>query len=633
MKKRILALLLAMLFVFSTVVLSACGEESDPSEGLDEGNRADPITLTLCIVADSYTEEARLAIQSELNLITQEQYNTNVVLYIATHDQYRKILADHLAAAKDGTNKSPNLDAQGNEIVAEGYAGLTGTQFDVVWIDGYDHFLELAASGALKKLNLGERKELNQYIDPLALTLAGRYEGATESGTYAVPVRHIFGDYTYLLLNKDVVKNENINFDYKNVTSLSALEPYITQVMALQEEGKLSKDMTVLQNLPEAQYLRPVQAIKKVDKQIENVVLPNVLLGSNVCFPTIDENGIPHSTLSQKNSAIGSLLLNEQYQDEVIYRALYGNGDGQLGILKEGAVTDANCAAAFVKGDASLKEMYENMGYYVVEYAQPVATRAELSRSMFGITANTINELRSLELICALTTNADVCNLLAYGVEDQHYKLITEDDEKVVEFITKGNADYKETNLYKNDGLYCGNQFLTLPNKEMTPSQRILAKDQWYVAAGQDLAMTINPFDFFSPDISKTSSKMTIEGILPEVEQLVGTVLQNIDGFTKYKNFQVYTGVWITDPDDPNSLIPADPDDPKKWREGTEAEYVAAFRKFLSEDQQEILMANSMFKKLAGLDSAKPNVSLSFWGQYNAWYTKIKLNELLKVTE
>ena len=629
MKRRILALLLALLFV-----LSACGEEEGSLEDPNATKRAAPITLSLCMVAESYTEDARLSIQAALNEITREEYNTNVVLYIVTKDQYQKVVNDKLTAAENSQIVTPNKDANGLPLVDEGYPALGVNQFDVLWIDGYEHMLELVEAKKLIKLPLSEQKLISQYIDPVALEMAGMYEFAT----YAVPVRHVFGDYTYLLLRKDVVGHTDVAFDPNGVNSLSTLAPYLTKVHDLKEleKEKLEKEelaeedaffanMTVLQNMPDARYLRPAQAlVADAQGKTSLQVVEGLLLGSNACFPKLDKEGIPHSTLTFKNSAPLTLLTNPEYQDEVIYSSLFE----ELDMLGTGEVTDAtDCAAAFVKGDASLIDKYKD-DYYVIEYSKPIATRDTLSESMFAVSHKTVSENRSLELISALVTNPEICNLLAYGVEDEHYEIISEGDEDVVDFIVAGEGKYVETNVYKNSGLYCGNQFLTMPYKGMTPSERALAANNWYAAADQDMAMTIDPFTFFYIDTTKGDMK----NILPSMQALFATVKANIDGFTDFADFKVYYGELIPDPNNPTNLIP----DPDKVRPGTTEEYVAAYREFLAVDQLAILMANETYTKtFGGSDPTVPatNRMNSVAGQYNSWYGKTKLGTLASADE
>lgn len=623
MKKRILALLLALLCVFSTFVLSACGEDESSVDDPNATNRATPITLTLCIVAESYTEDARLSIQSALNEITREEYNANVVLFIATEEQYQAYLDGKLSEAELAMLANPNKDENGLPLTVEGYPALAGDQFDVLWVDGYDHLLKLVKAGDLEKLTLNEQKLISQYIDPAALEMAGMYEFAT----YAVPVRHVFGDYTYLLLKKDIVDHADVAFDHTGVNSLSTLAPYLTKVRELKAGGTFSADMTILQNMPDSRYLVPKQVLVK-DPQTGATdfrTVEGLLLGANACFPNFDKQGIPHSTLTLENSAPLTLLTNPEYQDEVIYSALLEEFD----MLATGEVTDTtNCAAAFVKGDASLIEKYEEMGYYVVEYAKPIATRDTLSESMFAVSTKTVSAKRSLELITALVTNSDICNLLAYGVEEEHYEIVTEGDEDVVDFITENEGKYVATNVYKSNGLYCGNQFLTMPNVDMNASERALSANNWYAAADQDMAMTIDPYAFFYID----TTKGTMQSLLPEMEGLFATVQANIDGFTSFADFKVYYGDLIPDPNDPTNLIP----DPDKVRAGTLEEYIAAFRKFLAEDQLAVLMANTNYSKtFGGADPTIPATSKtsSVAGQYDSWYRKTKLGSLASAAE
>lgn len=605
MKKRMLAFLLAVMCVLSVFAFSACGDDDTGDDLSTEANRADPMTLTLCLVADEVTETSRLALQTALNSITKADLNTNVILTIKTTAEYEAYVDAQFAAVAAGTGAaipgSAGNDPDADTDIVVQYPDLLDNQFDVLLVRGYDNFKKYTDSGNLVKLDThfnGDEKIITTFIDPLAMK-AGRLS----KGTYAIPNRHVFGKYTYLLLDKALVDAHAASvtgFDYTTVKSMDALAPYLNKMQELKMGGTISADTVILQNLP------------------QNLIYAyqNTLLGASACFPVVDATGYPNSTLTKENTTPSSLLLNKDYQDYVIYSKLLN----EFAMLDAGDVTaDTDCVAAFVTGDAISKKAYEDMGYYVVEYAKPVATRESLCETMFGISKYTISEARSAELLTLLATDSRVCNLLAYGIEDVHYRVV--DD--VIELIKEGDGDYDANNRYLGNLLYSGNQFLLArcPDR-MTEDMLTLSADNWDIAAKQNMEMTLNIYDAFDLNTTRTTKKdpftgkdtleksITTAEMLTELQTISATINTNIAGFKGFTGYQVPDQTHI-DPSTGDVVVDS-------WRTGTLDEYVAEFRAFMAEDQQALLEADRSYLMATNYQNYYRTFSIA--GQYGTWY-------------
>ena len=162
------------------------------------------------------------------------------------------------------------------------------------------------------------------------------------------------------------------------------------------------------------------------------------------------------------------------------------------GEVKEGQ----SAAVSFVKGDARIKQTYEENGvyvdedgkeYYVVIAEYPEATEEELYGNMFAVYANSNHLSRAMKVITYLNTNTELRDLLQYGIEGQHYELVGEDNAKTVRLITND-----QFGIYRMDQEKTGNCFIATPTEEQ-------GADAWTYAKMQNNDSLINPllgFDF-----------------------------------------------------------------------------------------------------------------------------------------
>ena len=179
-----------------------------------------------------------------------------------------------------------------------------------------------------------------------------------------------------------------------------------------------------------------------------------------------------------------SLFSDEEYRDmyatlkDYEYRGFFGE-------VKEGQTA----AVSFVKGDAHIKYACDEDGvytdangksYYVVIAEYPEATEEELYGNMFAVYANSPYLTRAMEVITYLNTNAELRNLLQYGVQGTHYEL-TEDGR-----VRLLNKSEKDGGVYRMDIEKTGNCFIAKPTVDMEA-------DVWEYAKLQNNDALINP--------------------------------------------------------------------------------------------------------------------------------------------
>ena len=150
-------------------------------------------------------------------------------------------------------------------------------------------------------------------------------------------------------------------------------------------------------------------------------------------------------------------------------------------------------AVSFIKGDASIKQTYEENGvyvgedgkeYYVVVAEYPEATEEELYGNMFAVYANSSYLARSMEVITYLNTNKELRDLFQYGIKGQHYEINEDGTARLL-----SNEQY---GIYRMDLEKTGNCFIATPPEA-------LGADAWTYAKMQNNDSLINPllgFDF-----------------------------------------------------------------------------------------------------------------------------------------
>ena len=91
MKRRLLSLLLcALLIVPSVLMLASCNQDGF----IPNVTPIRPMTVTIAMITDGSTTDAAVqATQDALNKITENTYNTHVVLKLYTEDEYEDAVA------------------------------------------------------------------------------------------------------------------------------------------------------------------------------------------------------------------------------------------------------------------------------------------------------------------------------------------------------------------------------------------------------------------------------------------------------------------------------------------------------------------------------------------------------------
>lgn len=456
MKKRFISMALCLLMLVTAVVTSACGgdEEDDGTLTIEGGSSARPLTISLWgIKGEGTTDEAVAAVEEAMSKITQAKFNTAIDLILIEEDEYEEKLTEYIEgiqaeidrlkkeeearkqaekeAKKRGETlateevKEPEstdtfeeetvLDENGLPVTL--YPEVEDGQLDIFLITDYEmlsKFNDMKVLSALDDELNGESKLLRSYIHSTLLS-AGKMNGKT----VAILNQQTVGEYTYMLVNKELLAKYYWNID--DITSLDTAYPFIRDV----KRG-------------EPDYQPFVGDISPLNIQYFS---PN---GEETVFGSM----LPLDAKYGDDFAPQRLLQNDLWVRYTKARYLLEYHDC---IGSETFTAEDKFGVAIMKGKAEDISPFEE-NYHIVTLQAPQGTAENLYNGMFAVSTYTKSVARSMEVLTLLNTDAEFRDIFGHGVEGVHYKVEKNDG------ITKLNDDY-------NVPLeYTGNCFITYPN-------------------------------------------------------------------------------------------------------------------------------------------------------------------------
>lgn len=439
MKTRALALFLCLLVLFSAC-LTGCGEK-DEDKTLEASSSRTPTTLVMWVVTDeATTPEAEEAVEKAFNSYTKSNFTTAVDLVFFTEEEYLAALPEMYKQVYNYKSGQPVVTTAASEVETTApvttaetvvndygvpelkYPEPAEAQLDILLLIGPDMYYQYANTGMLKSMSttlIDVSKKLNDYIYPSFFDAA-----KISSGTWAIPNNHAIGEYTYLLVNRELAEKYYIDLD--EIHSVEDCLPFLADVAAHENT---------------APVLAPYAC-------------PNLKYWGNDSFSVLASD-MTAEDISPKNiftlDAYTTYLRTTAFFEEKGYYA----ADADTLDFGIGVVT----------GKASDLAKYGDR-YEVKVLAQPVADEKQLLSSTFGICCYTDYFDRAMEVITALNTVSELRNILQYGVADVTYSL----DEK-------GNLDSLFGNYVMNPN-YTGNELIGYYPIGETGADRDAAKQQ-----------------------------------------------------------------------------------------------------------------------------------------------------------
>ncbi|MHB1151238.1 MAG: hypothetical protein ACYCWE_07430 [Eubacteriales bacterium] len=603
MKKRLFCLLLCLLMIMPMVFMAGCSETTEETpETTASASGVKAMTLTLYSITDEKTtEEAIQQVQDAINAITEVKFNTHIILRLFTEADYMNALDEKImaiekqialdeskaaaqkvaakAAKAAGVTTAAETTGEGDlteetdETVLNEY-GLEktvypeedGDQLDIFLVKGLDAYQEYVSSGVLAPLDEElsvNSKILHDYIYPTFLS-AAKIEGVT----YAIPNNHMVGEYEYILINKELF--DKYYFDPDKVADIDDLQEFVETV------GTQEKSYVPVLNTSDTYIYYPT--------------------GSRSVFAGYAAG----ASSAIVKAAPGNLFANKQFKTTASLMIDWTNAGY---INTTGTVEDTKFGVAFVKGDYSLLEKYEE-DYYVTLYKNATFENKDVYDSMYAVGAYTKNVSRCMEVIKYLTINDDLRNTFQYGAKNIHYEI--DDITGTVNIIS---------DEYVMDPVNTGNQFKLWINNAMTESELALAANNWELAKLHNFNSAVSPYLGFTikpepePDPDEEPKVVTneegeviefmaLEDILAGLEDLSDEYFDKLYSFKGEYNDQIETVT--TDADGVETVTVEDV-----------VVDIAAHIDILAEE-----IKNNEYM-IAALDAANEFAPLS---QYTAWY-------------
>ncbi len=485
MKKKIVCLVLALLMVLP--LLAGCKKDGSVESINEEASRF-TTTLNMWLVTESplvaeasrvilsgltpkvkeadltdaqkaalaaMTNEQKAAwqqvwdISEAINALTKAKYKIKLNLKYFTEDEYyaavEAAFTEHLKqiAAGNVTVQNATEETVLNEhgIPELKYPAIPEYEVDVLFLGNYQKYADYAENKWLKDMqaHLSESAlKLTSYVSPNFLK-AAIYDGML----YALPNNHGVGEYVYLLADKALMNEYNAELGNATLYDTDFRE-YLDWVYA----NKTGSDK-VYPIYSDATYSDGGLKI-----ELDYAHYWSMQLNANG-MPALTPNdfSIYGDAYAQKN-ILGNefLLANESYMKALATKTYYENTAGY-------ATGDASAKAAvkIMRGSWDEMQAYKDE-YEVLIMQMPVVDDGEVYNSMFSIGSYTVNEKASAEIINFINTDAEVRNLLQYGIEGVNYTLEKKNGHEYVVST--------DDNVYEMDVNKTGNVFLAYPDCE-----------------------------------------------------------------------------------------------------------------------------------------------------------------------
>lgn len=403
--------------------LTGCQKEADDID--KQSSIRQNVTLNMYILTEEETDpEQAKAVQMAINEILLPEYKTTMKINYLTEDTYwdaidqmeadtiaynEKVAAEQ-AAAKEAAkqanlNKNKNtakkeetaepevseeqVDQEFNELIDDVFENddivLENPQIDIFVVNSPEKYRELVDDNRLVALGQYitlENKTLTSYVYPTFFTGAK----LSTSSIYGIPVNKPIGEYEYLVFNKELL--DKYGYSAQDMKTFDSLEQYLS-VIASSEPG-----VVPLAHAAEPQFFEYYQQEGGA-----------VGIGSDLVLRS---------------------AFSEGYADEVKAHFATIRRYKQAGYLHESFSEGTPFAVDIRRGYAYSPEEWseaEGTEYECVVYKRPIATNDNTLDSVFVVSAQSKNPSRAAQVISLFNTNAELANLLQYGIEGTHYYL------------------------------------------------------------------------------------------------------------------------------------------------------------------------------------------------------------------
>lgn len=429
MMKRILCLVLSALMILSFV---GCSEKTKEEDMIDIGMDMSKgtVTLSLYVMSESAVSPEQEALVEEAANKIVDKYNIKLDIRYYTEDKYYTVLEDHLKKGKDGLakiNEEPYyIDENCRPI--KYYPPIRDEQVDVFYFGGYDKYQKYMDAGYLADFASDLTNEGSSLKSGISSIL---YENATAgSEVYMMPVNAAIGEYTYMLLNKSVLKSTQLVAS--DITSLVSAEC----ADLLETVKNHYPDYVPLYSSVGALAFDDIKFFGTDDKGFasNNFSILAGTYGASWSFG--EENHYPEMSGINATKDNGSLTAIEQIKalKQYEFNGYYSDEDKPF-------------AVGYVKGGTEIFDEYGD-DYEIVVLEAPTLTTEGFYENMMAINTTTSDVAKSTRLLAELYSNPELINVIVRGVEGENY-IVTSSD-----VLDKNDEPYEVLEVQVTDDKY-----------------------------------------------------------------------------------------------------------------------------------------------------------------------------------
>jgi len=444
MKKRLFCLLLSLIMVLS-LALTGCSEKDADEAMQDTQEEASEATMTLSmylISENKISAETAAAVQEAVNKITMSKFKTQLVLRYYTEDEYYDVLAEHMeldqealenSSGKNNKNDKETESATEEETVLTEYGTvqlkyptISDNHVDIFYFSGYDRLMTYIDEDRISSLTDDVENTSTILYSYIANDYINRMDEIA-NGIYALPVNAPIGEYTYLLLNKEILAEYN-----HKASDFTSLTDDTTQYL-LDLVSKFNPEYVPLRSFSDEDML-DVTYTRYFKTNTDGYLTKDF----SVLGGAYDKSWT-YLTPNEWTTCT-SIFTDRAFMNQLTAITNYK----ELGYYGTEADADKPFAVGFMRGGAELEAVYGDE-YELVVLETPTFTANELFDNMFAVSSTSDSVARCMEILTHLNTNEEFRNLLLYGVEGEHYELLeTEPDEdgKTYNYVKRLNEDY-----------------------------------------------------------------------------------------------------------------------------------------------------------------------------------------------
>ena len=506
MKNRLISLLLIsfmLLFCFA-----GCGEKTEEEVMEDIGKEAskDAITISLYLMSEKpVSAKQELLMEQKVNDITETDHTIHVDIRYMTPDEYYERLEKDLAKMNDyygsgnvGKNKGNPVYTDKNGLPAVYYPPINSFDVDVFYLGGYEKYAKYKSLGYLKDLT----EELNGSASALKNTinkdLIEQFKAV--NGAYdAIPTNRTIGEYTYMLVSKDVLSKTK--YSKSELTSL--VSEGCQDILDMVSTDKAFEGYVPLYSstgeidVLDVKYFNTTAAGIAINKfsVLGGTYSSTWEYGKQGSYPVMD-----NVIASADNGNYGiseQIKILKGYE----FNGYYGTGDD----------ADKPFAVGYIKGGLEVLSQYSD-DYEIIPVALPTLEHEDLYESLFAVSNYTNSVKGSTQILNMLNTDEEFRNLILYGVEGENYVWTDSDvlDENGNPYRVVSRQTKDADRLYVMDPLKTGNVSIAYTAVGENP----LAKEYLF-AQNSDIVIdyTIG-FSFYDGLKSKSIDKDSFEAFV-----------------------------------------------------------------------------------------------------------------------